>query len=607
MKTLIKFQTTVRRWCSVLMMAAFMLALVPTSLTAQAKVMQQAKTPASALQKPTVKENPALVRQRLQIDNLRKRNAPSVPPPNALADAVYDKVAFKGVLSLGRGYNVITGGYADSEGHSLSKLFILDIDKLLKDGQIGLVNVSNSSENNYYEKSISKYSQKRAVEVNVSGSYMFFKAGINASYSSSIQGEYGRSFASLSYYAPQYILYINPKVDISKYIHPNYKKDVEGACLDTKKFDQLIKDYGTHLVRSVIIGGRIDHSVTWSSQYQITDEQVAASVKASYNALVYSVSAEVNVNTSNVRSDFSTNTISSTKGIPSIAPTFNNLTRSNIEEWFDKMVKEPGFCGFEHNSLIPVYDVAKQANILIMPPHKPGQLPPSSRHLLYKRKYEDYAKGLSNVAETMPNIECITGIALYDTRRKQGAETNYPPNWNKLGIIGVTCHGDASAEYYLYFRRSISNEQNLPIVDIFFTNITKGEDANARFNRDFKDDPTARLHSVQLLNGNKGNHININRGRFGADKIELYYVTSKNIGINRPIQRLQTMLIWGDGVKHYDPNDLKIELPGFFMVNNMKGDRQDSTQGANPNKTESHNGKTWKPIKDRFLRYSKEK
>ena len=579
MKNSVKFQTSIRKWRMVLVAVAMaiLLSLIPEDMVAQRPSLPNRANTSTSVDK----ENPDLVNARARVASYYTRKKPATPPQNAVPDAIYDK-SIPGVIYLGRGYDVFLGGYADTDSKSLSNNFILDIDKLLADGQIGLRRTDNSYEEYTEEEDIRKYSQAIAGKRKIDGNFLFFQRGNSGSFGESYIAESSRKFANLSYFASIYILYINEKADLSKYLSLNYKKDVEDAKESIYKYDNLILNYGTHLLTSLVMGGRIDHSFTWTKDYIFEGNQAEKNINTSLNYIIAKVSDNTSVSTSQESSDFKAKTNRRTKATPAIFP--GDLNEGNIKEWFKGMCDKPTLCGFESNSLYPVVFFADKTKLLLAESGRHGRRIGFQHYL---KAYTRYAENHSILKQSAPIINCITGIGLYSTIRSRGGDDRYEDKdrntWEKIGIIGGTNQSPSTAEHYLYVLKGMSSNDKPPVVEVFF-NVNNVEDAQKRFNEKYKGDPSAKLHSVRLINGNNGDHIDINMKR-SVNIIELYYVTSINLNDKtKPLKNLKTSLKQGDGKTYYYPDGhALVKAPdGFYRVNNAKGNPQDSAEGSLP-------------------------
>ena len=566
-------------------------------LSTKASTAVEKKDTIRIIKPVTVKENPALDAARKAMKSVQTVG-PTTPPPKALPDAVYDK-NIRGVLYLGKGYDVMTGGFCDADNVSMKERYILDVEKLLKDGQIGRIWVDKSSSDYFASDEITTYSQARATKVGVSGSYACFKAGVEASFSNSMYSEYGRTYSTLVYRSPMYKLYINPDVDLSQYMADGFYKDAK-AVADVpnitkdqaiQKYSTFFPKYGTHVVRSVIIGGRLEHNVTSTYQYNLTESSSRVSVEASFNALVASANINVETSGSQSSSEYKKYTQSKTLGTPAFYPTINE---QNVRDWYNRMLREPGLCDFESNSLERLVKILNAAKLF----PNVGAWALYSPFVTAESNY--YKKFGYEKPGDYPTVECITGLALYKTASSKVNSAGDPLNvggnsWKKINYIGgvLSSYYESDINYVLYTRKEKSSASRPPIVEIYLTDagIDK-ENAYDIFKAKYGNDPSAKLYTVPILGENPKqltssassppypgtvygvNFNDVGNGR-GA-RIFLNYVTSTNLGPNKkPI--MQVRFNKRDvSPQYWIPNNL---TGTFFTVMSSKNKEQDSAKG----------------------------
>ena len=262
---------------------------------------------------------------------------PTATRPSPLTNAISAKET--GTDYLGRGYDVVIGGFADAE--YFSELSVLDINKLLKDGQIGKMVIDNSKGTYFSGETVHKYAESRATSVNVKAKYMLFKAGVSNAFSSSQFSESGHSYSSIVYRAPLYALYINPALeDFTEYFTDDFKKSVRDLFDQKISYEKFLQFYGSHMVRSVIMGGRIEHNVSTNYKYSKSESQRQTDVHASFNSLFASASISVSDGKTQMSESFQSN--HEEKTIASPAYGFPTLDGAHFDAWFHRVLDQPG-------------------------------------------------------------------------------------------------------------------------------------------------------------------------------------------------------------------------------------------------------------------------
>lgn len=594
-----------------MMAIAFLLAL---SFGAQAQTLKS-----TAIQPKQTKV--AKVPQNAEITALRKNlkipvelKDHFIPPVDAITTAQQDaaaKAAFQplpstervmrnnipvGVSYLGKGYNVHIAEYAEAK--DLTTSYILDIDALIDDGHIGITKIPESYYRYESGESVSKFAESTANSIGVSGSYGFFKGSVNVAWNSSQQGEYGRSFASIAYKEMLYKLYINPAVDLHYYLTEAYKKDLKIA-MESGNYQNLINKYGTHVLLTAIMGGKIDYYVSTDYRFEESRSDYQVNVEASFNAGFASAGVKVGSGSTSANSEFSSSKSEKKVTKPNFANGWSYV------QWYNTLTNNAALIDFQDESttgstgLKLLYEISKGATIFD-DSGKATFIFTSNAN--YQTAYKNYANG-QKYAEPkgFPEIDnCITGLALYKTTagkwEKDGSplESGGKP-WKKIFYIGGALHSyyDSDVRYVLYTRTERTGENNPPIVEIYLTDAgIKKENAYEIFKKKYGNDPTAKLYTVPLFGQNPKeltssasspaypgtvygvNFNDVGNGR-GA-RIFLNYVTSTRLGPNtKPIKRVRFNKR-DNNPPYFVPNSL---IGTFFTVMNSKGQEQDSAEG----------------------------
>ncbi|MDA8233414.1 MAG: S-layer homology domain-containing protein [Clostridia bacterium] len=438
--------------------------------------------------------------------------------------------ALAGVQHLGRGYNIITSKYADESG---LEYYVLDIKKLLNSGKVYKIDGSNSDSRYVEGNSASSYSQQLATRVGASGNYLFFSGSVSTNFSSSTLTEKNRSYATLIYEALKYRLYLdNQNLNLMDYMTTSFKNDIDK--MDPVK---LFETYGTHILKSLHMGGRLEYSASANSTYYKTESSLEVDTKAAFNTLFASAGVSVSSSKKEASSSFYSNSERNVKAYPAYGGT--DLDPSAFNEWFNRLQKEPGISDFGKNGLIPIWQLAST----------------TARKNKLENAFKEYAASKNYV---QPEVTWgITGIKI---QRYLLAHSNVPTTindpatgdeWKLVSNIAAHQMFPSDELDYIYVREGFSNDSNKPpVVGVFMVNETQGEDPIAIFNQLYGDDPTARLwgYAGEML-PNSGLEYYINREGLG-DKITLHYVTSLN---KKHIKRLR--------VKHINPKNQTVYFP----------------------------------------------
>lgn len=410
----------------------------------------------------------------------------------------------RGLGFLGKGVNVITDKYADDIG----QYYILDSKKLLNDGRIYMQENDNSSSRFVSGQDAWTYSESLAVSVNVSGKYLCFGGSVKTKFNSQHLKEKNRSFATLMYRASKYDLFIDDvSINLRDYLSDSFKKDIE--TLDAKS---LFERYGTHVLRSIIMGGRIEYDITTDSSYQSSSSNLEVDVKASFNAVFASANIGVNVNQSEASTSFKEHSEINIQALPTYGSAV--LDPKNFDKWYDAMLQNPGICDYGDNPLIPIWDLVSDFN----------------RKLVLQAAYKEYAESKNFIPAQV--TYGINGI-----RIQRGAINQYfPPKyidpktkdeWELVGNLRVTYKKSPRIEKaMLYVRKGFSNDTSKPpIVDLIFAYHKEGSSNPwEKFDMVYGGDSDAKLWGAlpKNMESDSGLEYYVN------SVISIHYVTSRN-------------------------------------------------------------------------------
>lgn len=201
-------------------------------------------------------------------------------------DGAYEQFVNINVLSsyLGYGYDVINDPYMDKDYINMSAP-ILDMDAIKK---ANLRMIKEYKANSYsYEGSdmqeiVDKYSASFKVDVGIGkGKSKAFSGGLKTAYKGSNEVKTYLKFYKNVYQVKTFNLYLTDSLlDMQDYLSSEFLDDV-----NTMNAKMLFNKYGTHLIREVAMGGRLELNSVWSSTKAGYSDQIEADVNAQINAL----------------------------------------------------------------------------------------------------------------------------------------------------------------------------------------------------------------------------------------------------------------------------------------------------------------------------------
>ncbi len=141
------------------------------------------------------------------------------------------------------------------------------------------VSDTTSDYRSYYGKTVTDYTQSLSVHAGFDASYPGFSASASADYSESQRENLSNTFTRIMYVVTEYDLSLPPVSQLPGLLKSWFVDD-----LDSMDPIKLYKQYGTHILSSLTIGGRASFltstdSRTYSSSMSI---EAAAHISASY-------------------------------------------------------------------------------------------------------------------------------------------------------------------------------------------------------------------------------------------------------------------------------------------------------------------------------------
>lgn len=361
------------------------------------------------------------------------------------------------IYAVGYGYDA-TGYWANSRSvrKEIFSTKNLIEDKILV---LGPVQVKTSLET-LSGSIVNDMTNQLAAKANVEGGFAKFKAEANASFDMSHASNSNYEFAS-TYYTIEvrkaaletdYKSLMRSKryLNTSAYYAINgvpYKDEWSGEEYTDypstpEGFKRLIKEYGTHVVVSASLGGRVRHSMEVDVSKVTSDYDVKAFAQASYDGLFVSTGASVdekykesyknNRNSVKIEADAAGGDEAAAKKITSP----NELTKANLDAWVETVTeKNVALVNFDQYSLVPIYELVNESLTT-----DKNKVDGAERKRLLKEYMNNGEMGKDPDFSSY-NCGTITEIDLYDYKH------DYSSGWyNSPTLVNtVTCGGQEVA------------------------------------------------------------------------------------------------------------------------------------------------------------------
>ncbi len=188
---------------------------------------------------------------------------------------------------LGYGYDVINDPYMDVKKIAVSYP-ILDMNKI-ENINLMMQKVNSGSVDESFGSTMEEFYNDYSASVNVYGNVgKFFSGGLKTDFSGSNSEKNYWYFYKLSYYFDSFYIHITNTVDDLR----NYLSETFAYDLINLPIEQVFDRYGTHLIKEAAMGGRVEKSVTYSSESNTDKTAMNAAVNMHISAFGSSINAE---------------------------------------------------------------------------------------------------------------------------------------------------------------------------------------------------------------------------------------------------------------------------------------------------------------------------
>lgn len=254
---------------------------------------------------------------------------------------------------LGRGYNLV-GNYADSLE---VKAAVLDFNALKAAGLVEQVKLEQSSFTTVEGKTLDEYQSNLSEKVSLGGSYEGFSGSVAVNFSQSRYQDAECSFATVQSIISKYSARINLGTDaatLKNYLTADAKAAINNADLAPA---DLFATYGTHVLRGIVIGGRLDYSTSANMSKVATTSSIGVLAKAAFDKYIEASSdTQVSDELTSFRSACDT-TLKVYGGSSEYGQYITNADASDYSPWINSISANPVFCDFDNTTpLIPLWD-----------------------------------------------------------------------------------------------------------------------------------------------------------------------------------------------------------------------------------------------------------
>jgi hypothetical protein len=272
------------------------------------------------------------------------------------------------------GYNVINYGYVDSQ--NINKRYaILDATKLLST-DYSKVDSTRSDTTYLTSNQASSLLEKFNISTSVKYKSALFSGNMKAEYGLSKElDENEKLIKYLGFYRvyEQYLTANNTR--IKELITDQFKQDLANPMLLSDKkmasgktesedaIDTIFNSYGTHLIQEYYLGGRFDLNFNFTSSTLITEEDLKASVEATYASFSGSATAETKEKAKKV-TEHSSLTFKAVGGMLMTGTTPDAISQQ-FKGWLDSLKTANDICeiGSFDAAMLPIWELADNAAV----------------------------------------------------------------------------------------------------------------------------------------------------------------------------------------------------------------------------------------------------
>lgn len=290
-----------------------------------------------------------------------------------------------------------------------------------------------------------EFSNALAVKAGLDGSYGFFSGSIQSNFDLSKASSYHLDFARVTDQYDEWVLSLpdTGTDEFKQLLTADFKADINDSTLAPAT---LFGKYGTHILRSIIVGARADYSVSTEITNSSQKWDCGLYAKVSYNSEVSKVSASVGVYDTNTFKQYLKNSSSNLK-VWGGDVRYSNFAGDSATKakWIETIRDNPVFCDFAPRGLVPIWSFCSS---------------PARRQAI-TNAYGTYAATQGNTLplnSAMPR-RCITDIVELD-----GETPNVPSGYF---LLGTDLNRNAGGDYiYLAYKvdSTVTNQSSDTVI-----------------------------------------------------------------------------------------------------------------------------------------------
>lgn len=353
---------------------------------------------------------------------------------------------------LGRGYDLFSS-YADPlevRGE------VLDFDKMDETGLIERLQLERADFETIEGETVEEYMSKLSQKVGASASYAGFSGSVKVNFNEDHYTNSAYSFATVKSLIQKYSVEIKAGTSVAAL--KTYLTDNARTMLNDPAVEPLIVflTYGTHVMRGIIIGGRLDYSVSANMTEVGGTKSIGVFAELDYQG-IFDLDVTSETVTEEERSNFiasSSKTLKVYGGSSEYGQYIINEDPDGYTPWIESIAANPVFCEFDSSEpLIPIWEFCED--------------PVRSQQI--QDYFEVYAADHAILVSSTPH-QCIVEIGLIDRNDP------YNPPYLDLTIPQDLNEGAGGDYIYLWVKYGLDNDpDHPPITGLHTVNATHNE------------------------------------------------------------------------------------------------------------------------------------
>ena len=280
-----------------------------------------------------------------QDDNLD----PSGADNKALKDSIYAKYT-----NLGSGYDVFDN-YADVDK---VKGQILELVELEKDNLLQIKVLEKGTFHTIEGRTLEEYLHNFSTKTSISGSYSFFSGSLSVNYESSQYSKFTNSFATVQSLIKKNLLQVKKEIntiDLKDYLADKFQEDLNNPTLTSR---DIFEAYGTHCLRSIVVGGRLDFNVTANEKYVSSSESIGVHARAAFKSIFTSVNIDNETVNETEQSNFQSHMEKNLEVYGGECEYGQNIINDgDYREWIGSISENHVFCEYGEDPFIPIWEL----------------------------------------------------------------------------------------------------------------------------------------------------------------------------------------------------------------------------------------------------------